>query len=328
MTLCAGRFQKRSLSALYVAQTRQSLPCLHEHAIAGCKNTEHVVRSVRVANSSGRGIPSYSIVETLSQDDHGCINAVPEFWLAGCRMNTKEIIIALAETEMAFRLHIADTEMPFLYFECNQDVNHERVCVEAQLERIIEFQRENRCRSAFAEYCCLMNAAGNALLHYDRMLFHGVGMIYKGRGYILTAPSGTGKTTQFRNLHTIYGEDCRIISGDKPVIWRTSKEEFRIYPSPWNGKENWAGEENAGLFAVIWLEQGSGNLIRREKAEDMVLPCLSQILYDAPDRRTVHEACQMAEGFLSHVPIYKFINTGDLASSKMLGDFLDKESEK
>ena len=202
-----------------------------------------------------------------------------------------------------------------------------QACVQAKPEKIDAFRQENECEEAFAEFCCLLLEAGNSLLHFHRMLFHGVAMIYKGKGYILTAPSGTGKSTQFRNLHMIYGEECRIINGDKPIIRRMSEEEFRVYPSPWNGKENWSGRENARLHAVIWLEQGRENQIRRMDASDMVLPCLSQIIYNVPDPRTAHEACQMADGLLRHLPIYKFTNTGDLQSSKILGDFLDREAE-
>lgn len=242
-------------------------------------------------------------------------------------MNTKEIVVVLAETEMAFRLHFAGTEMPFLCYERERERTSVRTYVKADLKKVYEYKKENRCSEWYAEYCCLMNEAGNVLLQSDRVLFHGVAMIYKGRGYVLTAPSGTGKTTQFRNLHAIYGEECRIISGDKPVLRRMSEDEFWIYPSPWNGKENWAGNEIIRLHAVVWLEQGNENLIEKPDISDMVLPCLSQIIYSAPNPGTVHEACRMAEGLLRYVPIYKYTNTGDLQSSKMLGDFLNREAE-
>ena len=243
-------------------------------------------------------------------------------------MDAKEIVVALAETEMAFRLHFAGSEMPFLYFVSEKNKAHELACVQAEPEKISVFQKDSGCSEAYAEYCCLMMEAGNVLLHHNRMLFHGVAMIYKGRGYILTAPSGTGKSTQFRNLNTIYGEECRIISGDKPVLRRISEDEFRIYPSPWNGKENWSGNKTALLQAIIWLDQGMDNTIMRTRDADMVLPLFSQIIYTAPDPRTVHEACQMTEALLRHIPVYKFVNTGDLQSSKMLGDYLDREAEK
>lgn len=243
-------------------------------------------------------------------------------------MDAKEIVVTLAETEMAFRLHFAGTEMPFLCFADEKKEAHEQARVQAKLEKICMFQKDNGCSAAYAEYCCLMMEAGNVLLHFDRMLFHGVAMIYKGRGYILTAPSGTGKSTQFRNLNTLYGKECRIISGDKPVLRKLSEDGFRIYPSPWNGKENWSGKETAFLNSIIWLEQGSDNMIMRMGEADMVLPLFSQIIYTAPDPRTVHEASQMTEGLLRHIPVYKFVNTGDLQSSMMLGDYLDREAEK
>lgn len=53
-------------------------------------------------------------------------------------MNTKEIVVTLAETEMAFRLHFEGTEMPFLYFECERTGKQVQACVQAKPEK-------NRC---------------------------------------------------------------------------------------------------------------------------------------------------------------------------------------
>lgn len=240
-------------------------------------------------------------------------------------MDTKDIVVELAEKEMAFRLHFAGTEMPFLYYGGRLADRKDDHCIQVDEETVLEYMKTNNCSERFAEYSCLLMPAGDSLLHYGRMLFHGVGMIYKGKGYILTAPSGVGKSTQFRNLHKIYGDDCRIINGDKPVIRHVSETEHRIYPSVWNGKEKWAGTENARLNAIIWLRQGSENMMDKPEISEMILPILSQVIYTAPDTKTVHEACRMLNSILSYIPVYRFTNTGSLDSSKMLGEFLDRE---
>lgn len=243
-------------------------------------------------------------------------------------MNTKDIVVTLAEKEMAFRLHFTGSEVPFLFYGGKKPDQEFDYYISAEPESIREYQKENTCSASFAEYSSLLSVTGNILLHDERMLFHGVGMIFKGIGYIMTAPSGTGKSTQFRNLHTIYGDECRIINGDKPVVRYMSENEHRIYPSPWNGKENWAGTENAVIKAIIWLEQGVENRIERTEVSDMVLPIFNQVLYTAPDTRTVHEACRMIDSMLAYIPIYRFVNTGDLNSSTILGEFLESEAGK
>ena len=243
-------------------------------------------------------------------------------------METKEIVVELAEKEMAFRLHFAGTEVPFLYYGAKRAKKQYDRYVETEPENVLEYQKRNGCTESYAEFSNIQAETGDALLLQNRMLFHGVGMIYKERGYILTAPSGTGKSTQFRNLHTIYGNECRIINGDKPVVRRMDRNTYWIYPSPWNGKENWAGKESALLKAVVWLEQGSENQIRECTPSEMVIPIFNEVIYSAPDSETVHEACNMIDGILSSIPVYRFVNTGELSSSKMLGDFLDREAEK
>lgn len=241
-------------------------------------------------------------------------------------MDSKVIVVRLAEKEMAFRLHFAGTEMPFLYYGGKiADRNYDRY-IQVDKDKVTDFVEKNNSSESYAEYINLLLETGDCLLHEECMLFHGVGMIYKEKGYILTAPSGTGKSTQFRNLHMIYGDNCRIINGDKPIVRRISEKEHRIYPSLWNGKEKWAGTENAPIQAIIWLRQGSENLIERPQISEMVLPLLSQVIYTAPDSHTVHKACQMLDSLLSYIPVYQFTNTGTMESSEMLGKFLDQEA--
>ena len=50
------------------------------------------------------------------------------------------------------------------------------------------------------------------VVKYNAMLFHGSSISYKGKAYVFTAPSGTGKSTHTRLLKELLGEDVPVIS--------------------------------------------------------------------------------------------------------------------
>lgn len=192
-------------------------------------------------------------------------------------------------------------------------------------EKIWAYAEEVSCSMEFAEYCCLMMEAADYLAkETECAMFHGVAFIFGSGAYILTAPSGTGKSTQYRNLRRLYGSSVRIINGDKPILASGEDGRIFVYPSPWNGKENWSGREHAPLMGMVFLEQGQENAITELKDRDAVVPIMEQFIYTVPDRKSVHKVCRMADAVLGSVPLFHFVNRGDYASSQMLFDCIKK----
>ena len=92
--------------------------------------------------------------------------------------------------------------------------------------------------------------AGGALLPYNRAVFHAVAFTWQDRGYLLTAPSGTGKTTQYALWKTLYGSEVQMINGDKPAL-SFEGERITIHPTPWAGKENMSQMRTAPLAGIV-----------------------------------------------------------------------------
>ena len=49
----------------------------------------------------------------------------------------------------------------------------------------------------YVEYCELCPAISSAITVFDRIVFHAVSFIWKDRAWLITAPSGTGKSTHY-----------------------------------------------------------------------------------------------------------------------------------
>lgn len=93
-------------------------------------------------------------------------------------------------------------------------------------------------------------------------VLHGSSIAYKGRGVIFSAPSGTGKSTHTRLWKKCFGDDVEHINDDKPAL-RFSPDGIRMYGTPWSGKSDLNVNKYVPLHAVVFVERGEQNAVRR-----------------------------------------------------------------
>ncbi len=128
----------------------------------------------------------------------------------------------------------------------------------------------------YAEKTSVYRQIAEQLPNFGAAVFHGAAITCGERGYLFTAPSGTGKSTHIR-LWKKYFENVDIINGDKPIL-KGENEGIRVYSSPWCGKEGWQKNRSAPLFGICIIRQSKENRIRRLSAAE-ALPHLMRQIY-------------------------------------------------
>lgn len=174
---------------------------------------------------------------------------------------------------------------------------------------------------ALVEYNELPPAVSDALLPFGRCLFHGVAFIWRGKAWLFSAPSGTGKSTQYVLWKIRYGDEIRMLNGDKPVL-EFSDNGVTVHPSPWTGKESMGRMESAPLGGIIFLRQAGENRIDLLPAGQAVAPIFGQFIYSAGTEEQIHAVCRMEEQMLRSVPVWLLSNLGDTASAELTHDTL------
>ncbi len=175
---------------------------------------------------------------------------------------------------------------------------------------------------------CLAALISDTFMPYNRLVFHSVAFLWKEKAWLLTGPSGTGKTTQYRNLKQLYGNETQIISGDNPVLHFQDEGGIMVYPSPWNGKENYSGTASALLAGIVWLVQGKENKMELLEPEDAVVPVFHEINTYSRTPELVHQMFRLEEKMITSVPVWKYENTGTKASTKLLMEGLREYNKK
>ncbi len=158
----------------------------------------------------------------------------------------------------------------------------------------------------------------DALMPYDRLIFHSAAIIIKEKAWLLAAPSGTGKTTQYRNLKKLYPDKVDILCGDNPILIFEGDDRILVHHSPWNGKEGFGTERTAELAGIIFLEQAKENDLLPLPSKKAVIPAFEQIQTFLKTEEQVRKLFELERRLLETVPLYLLRNRGDMASSKIL----------
>ncbi len=183
------------------------------------------------------------------------------------------------------------------------------------------------CRYAEAdikniELYALAAAASNKLLPFNRVFFHGAAFLWQGKAWILTAPSGTGKTTQYALWKKLYGEEIRLINGDKPILSVDDAGKTEVYSSPWCGKEHMYQQLKAPLGGMIYLKRAKENRIFRLQKSEAAIPLYHQFIFSPDETAAVSKVCELEEKLLTSCRIWLLENRGDEASAEMTHDYL------
>ena len=134
------------------------------------------------------------------------------------------------------------------------------------LYRVIHDQSYSRCElilSALAidkpsiEYVVSGVFISEILARHQRYVLHGAAIEYLGFGYVLSGPSGIGKTT-LSKLLLQNEKDMILINDDKAVIY-LADGEFKIASLPWSGINHININKVIPLKNITFLQHSKSN---------------------------------------------------------------------
>ena len=169
----------------------------------------------------------------------------------------------------------------------------------------------------YGEHSALASYYSEALLPYDRMLFHSVAVRWRDRAYLISAPSGVGKSTQAKYLQALRPGEFSIICGDRPALEfcrapsdasadpaSVSDCSVTVHPSPWNGKEGWHGAPAAPLGGIVFLVRGKKNSVIPLTAKQAAVAAYIQFIHTATREDVVRRGAEMLSQMLPTVPLW------------------------
>lgn len=166
---------------------------------------------------------------------------------------------------------------------------------------------------AYLESTCLCRNICQLLPLHDCFVVHAAAVALGQDGYLIAGKSGSGKTTHA--LQWKAALDASIINGDKPVL-RLENGGYRVYSSPWRGKEGLHQNRSAVLKAVFFVEKAGWNRAERlSSAQERRTVFLQQLLWPA-DAEAALKTLRFADRVLRAVPFFRLWCTPEPASAQ------------
>ncbi len=193
-------------------------------------------------------------------------------------------------TEKAAKDYITDKEPLFTVDATAAEIEEER--------RIAEFKMSD----GYLESIVICRKIANELPKYNAALFHGASFSKNGRAYIVTARSGTGKTTHMR-LWLKEFEGIEVINGDKPIVRLIDGVPY-IYGSPWQGKENYGKNAKAPLDAIGLFRRGIQNKAYTATSKEALVFLASQMHFLRESAADFARMAKILDTLLKNVKLY------------------------
>ena len=156
-----------------------------------------------------------------------------------------------------------------------------------------------------------------AFLRKNVLTFHGTLVEEGGRGFLLCASSGVGKTT-----HARLWRDCKnalIINGDRATCFKNEGKWFG-FGTPWCGTSGEYLNRCVPINAVVVLEQGDKNSV--SKAEGRFL--LPHTVYPDWNREATEKMLSLLDNFLEKIPVLRLKCTPDASAVDVLYNALER----
>lgn len=108
-----------------------------------------------------------------------------------------------------------------------------------------------------------------SIIKYNAMLIHSSAIEYNGKAYLFSANSGVGKSTHTALWRKAFGNDVKMINDDKPIV-RIIDGKAVAYGTPFDGGSGIANNISAPLGAVVFIERGENNSIRKAETSEII----------------------------------------------------------
>ncbi len=178
------------------------------------------------------------------------------------------------------------------------------------------------------EYMYTGAAFHNRLATLGGGVLHSSSIAYKRQGIAFSAPSGTGKSTHTGLWKEVFGDAVEIINDDKPAIHFVG-EQAMLSGTPWSGKTALNRPMTVPLRAIVFIERGEENAIRRLDTVQSMFCLTSQICRPYYDEVLGIKMLDFTERVLANVPIYRLnCNISHEAVYTVFNELFSQEDSK
>ncbi len=153
------------------------------------------------------------------------------------------------------------------------------------------------------------------------IVFHGIILEWNGRGILLCAHSGVGKTTHAR-LWRDY-ENALIINGDRALCC-INNSRWYAFGCPWSGSSGEHINRSVPISAIVFINRSECNKVSEISRYKGALSLISHAFAPSWNTDMMSEALNTINNIVDSVPVYNLECTPDVDAVNTLKSVISK----
>ena len=206
-------------------------------------------------------------------------------------------------------------------YKTNKEAKYNICICEDDIKAEINNEEDKKFPMYYLETLAIYRKFLDIAINEGVFLFHSSSFMIDENAYIVTAPSGTGKSTHVRYLSEVYKERFSYINDDKPLI-KLDNGDFYVYGSPWNGKHKLDNNVNKKLKAIFFLKRSEKDDVKKMNASNAF-----NVIYSQVHKPKGIDALKLIIDYItklaSIVSCYELFATNSVSSCEASGKVID-----
>ena len=212
-------------------------------------------------------------------------------------------------------------------------LEHYGITSDQQADMVIQFNSENFQKKHphlsldECEYLASNAAFSHRLIDFNGFTLHASAIEVNGYAYLLSASSGTGKSTHTSLWRSVFGSDrVLIINDDKPAI-RLVEGIWYSYGTPWSGETDMQRNVRVPIAGICFLEQGSDNEIHRLVGSKAAPHILNQTVRPK-NTESMLRLLELTDRLIQQIPIWQLVCTPTEAAARLSFENMVRKEQK
>ena len=155
--------------------------------------------------------------------------------------------------------------------------------------------------------------------------FHGVLLEADGKGLVIAADSGVGKTTHARLWRD--HKNALILNGDRSCCY-SCQGNWLGFGTPWCGTSGEYLNRQVPVCALVVLERSYVNQVTQLHGAQKLQTLLPHVLLPQFDRALTGQAWTLLERFLEDIPVLLLQCTPDVQAVEVLQQYLENQNDR
>lgn len=165
------------------------------------------------------------------------------------------------------------------------------------------------------------------LLWHNGFYLHSSSVAYQGKGYLFSAPSGTGKSTHTKLWQATFGEEAKVFNDDKTPL-RLLDGTWYAYGAPWCGKDNININMKVPVAGICFLKQGPRNEIRRVSQAEAISKIVSQTIRKFKKAEDVDLLLSHVGKLVQMIPVFELENRPEPEAAMLSYETMRRAAEE